>query len=370
MKSLSDVCVIIAAAGKGERANLGYNKVLWRDCGNSIICRTAEKFAFAKKVIVACPLPEMDLFGEELDGLENTIIVAGGNTRTETVRKALPFCDAAITLIHDGARPNISRELIDRVITQTQLSGCAVPCTCADVALKRRCADGYHGVDRREFAFVQTPQGFCTNELKKAYREVSGDYADDSELWEKSGRKISVVEGDTANVKFTHPCQFGTDGGMRVGTGYDVHALIEGRKLILGGVEVPFHKGLDGHSDADVLTHAVMDALLSAAGLRDIGVLFPDTDNSTAGISSMILLEKVTEMLSGWQIVNLSAVIMAEKPRLAEIIPVIRAKLADKLKIPFADVNISATTTEKLGIVGNQCGMAAAATVLIKKTVM
>lgn len=367
MKLSGDVCVIIAAAGSGERAALGYNKTLWRSGADSVIRRCVLKFGFAKKVVVACKDTEKEAFLRELEGIDNVIIAEGGATRSESVRKALSLCDGKITLVHDGARPNVSDVLIERVVSETEKYGSAVPCTTADLAMKRKSGYGFLSVDRSEYLFVQTPQGFYTDQLKKAYAEVAGDYADDSEVWEKSGRTVNVVEGERENVKLTYPFQFVNGDGLRVGTGYDVHALVSGRKLVLGGVEVNFDKGLLGHSDADVLTHAVMDALLSAAGLPDIGVLFPDTDDSLSGISSMILLDRVAEKLADWKIINVSAVIMAQKPRLAEVIPDIRKNLADRLDLQLCDVNVSATTTEKLGIVGNMQGMAASATVLIQK---
>lgn len=367
MKSSSDVCVIIAAAGSGERAALGYNKTLWRSGVDSIIRRCVLKFAFAKKVVVACKTTDKEAFSRELEGIDNVVITDGGATRSETVRKALLLCDEKITLVHDGARPNVSDALIERVVSETEKYGSAVPCTSADVAMRRRSGDVSFSADRKEYLFVQTPQGFYTDRLKKAYAEVAGNYADDSEVWERAGMTVNVVEGEYENVKFTYPYQFVSGDGLRVGTGYDVHALVSGRKLVLGGVEINFDKGLAGHSDADVLTHAVMDALLSAAGLPDIGVLFPDTDDSLSGISSMILLDRVVEKIVDWEIINVSAVVMAQKPRLAEIIPVIRKSLADRLNLRFSDVNVSATTTERLGIVGNMQGMAATATVLLRK---
>lgn len=367
MKSSNDVCVIIAAAGKGERAALGYNKNLWRDGGCSIIRKTAEKFAFLKKIIVACAPGEKQAFSEEFKDMPGVVITDGGATRTETVRRALALCDCKITLIHDGARPFVGKELIESVIENTSIYGCAVPCTPADVALKQKDGDKIKTLNRKDILFVQTPQGFDTGQLKKAYESVPGDYSDDSEVWERSGRKVHIVEGEACNKKLTYADDFLPSDNLRIGTGYDVHELTPGRELILGGVKIPFEKGLSGHSDADVLAHAVMDAILSAAGLPDIGVLFPVNDSSLDGISSMILLDRVREKAADYEIINLSAVVMAEKPRLAEVIPVMRAKIADKLKIGFDAVNISATTTEKLGIVGEGKGMAASATVLMRK---
>lgn len=158
---------------------------------------------------------------------------------------------------------------------------------------------------------------------------------------------------------------------FRIGHGYDVHRLVPGRKLILGGVEVPFDRGLLGHSDADVLTHAVMDALLGAAGLGDIGKLFPDSDPAYAGISSLLLLDRVAQRLreAGWQVGNVDATVLAQQPKLAPHIPKMRQNLARHLGILQEQVNVKATTEEGLGFTGAEQGMAAHAVCLLEQAV-
>lgn len=155
---------------------------------------------------------------------------------------------------------------------------------------------------------------------------------------------------------------------MRIGHGYDVHRLVEGRKLILGGVEIDYIKGLDGHSDADVLTHAIMDALLGAAALGDIGKLFPDNDDAYLGADSLVLLSKVCEVLAehGYKIGNVDSTIIAQKPKLAPFIDGMRGKLADTMRIPIDCVSVKATTEEKLGFTGEGLGIAAHAVALIE----
>ena len=156
---------------------------------------------------------------------------------------------------------------------------------------------------------------------------------------------------------------------MRIGHGYDVHRLVEGRKLILGGVEVPHTLGLLGHSDADVLTHAVMDALLGAAALGDIGRHFPDTDPAYAGADSLKLLDHVVELLAGrgWQVGNVDATVLAQAPKLAPHLPAIRRNLADRLQVPLSRVSVKATTEEGLGFTGAGEGMAAHAVCLVEE---
>lgn len=157
--------------------------------------------------------------------------------------------------------------------------------------------------------------------------------------------------------------------GLRIGHGYDVHRLTEGRRLILGGVEVPYEKGLLGHSDADVLTHAVMDALLGAAALGDIGKLFPDSDAAYAGADSIALLERVTALLRehGWQVGNVDATVVAQAPRLAPYIPEMRRRLAEAMGLDVDCVSVKATTEERLGFTGSGEGMAAHAVALIER---
>ena len=157
---------------------------------------------------------------------------------------------------------------------------------------------------------------------------------------------------------------------MRIGHGYDVHRLTEGRRLVLGGVEVPFERGLLGHSDADVLTHAVMDALLGAAGLWDIGHAFPDTDDAYLDISSLVLLERVMEMLraKGLRVGNVDATVLAQRPKLALFIPEMRANLARVMGVREEQVNVKATTEEGLGFTGSGDGMAAHAVALLLET--
>ena len=156
---------------------------------------------------------------------------------------------------------------------------------------------------------------------------------------------------------------------MRIGHGYDVHALVPGRKLILGGVEIPYELGLDGHSDADVLLHAVMDALLGAAGLGDIGKLFPDSEERYRGISSLLLLKEVGKRLreNGWQVVNLDSTIVAQAPKLAPYREAMRRNLAEALGVDVSQVSVKATTEERLGFTGDGSGMAAQAIALLEK---
>ena len=186
------------------------------------------------------------------------------------------------------------------------------------------------------------------------------EFTDESSLYSKYIGKPKIVKGSPSNKKLTLPEDFAVSENLYVGTGFDLHVFAPDRKLILGGIEIPHDKGLLGHSDADVLTHAIMDAMLSSASLGDIGRHFPDTDPAYKGISSMKLLEKVVELLkkSGYRLKNVSSVIMAQKPKLAKFVDGIRRNLALALGVEDEQVGITCTTLEGIGTVGREEGIA------------
>ena len=230
--------------------------------------------------------------------------------------------------------------------------------------------------DRSTLYAVQTPQCFDRAAYLAALDELDEASArlvtDDCSLFELTGRPVELVQGDYANIKITtrEDLPRAENGGkkMRIGHGYDVHRLVEGRKLILGGVEVPYEKGLLGHSDADVLAHAVMDAVLGAAALGDIGQHFPDTAEEYAGADSLMLARRVAEIMTehGWRIENIDATILCQRPKLAPHIPAMRAKLAEAFGMPVDAVSVKATTEEHLGFTGEGLGIAAHAVALIE----
>ena len=231
--------------------------------------------------------------------------------------------------------------------------------------------------DRSTLYAVQTPQCFDRAAYLAALTELDAARArlvtDDCSLFELTGRPVQLTQGDYANLKITTredlPCPAQRkETEMRIGHGYDVHRLVEQRKLILGGVEIPFEKGLLGHSDADVLTHAVMDAVLGAAALGDIGQHFPDNDPEYAGADSLKLACRVAQILKehGWRIENIDATLLCQRPKLAPHIPAMRANLAAAFGLPVEAVSVKATTEEHLGFTGEGLGIAAHAVALIE----
>ena len=291
-------------------------------------------------------------------------IVPGGDHRQDSVYNALMEINrlhpgVAYVLIHDGARPYVSENIIRNVLEVTEKKGAAV----AAVAMKNSIRHSSEGsVSREDFVSVQTPQGFRKAELIRSYEAALEDSyygTDDAELVERAGFPIEIVEGEYQNIKITTKEDLPMEN--RVGTGFDVHKLVEGRRLVLGGVEIEYAKGLLGHSDADVLIHALMDALLGAAGFGDIGRHFPDSDPEYEGIRSMVLLGRVKRMLDEnfYKVGNVDVTVIAERPKIAAYIDAMRQTIARTLDIDESRINIKGTTTEQLGFTGRGEGIAA-----------
>lgn len=377
------VSAIICAAGKGERAGFGMNKLLATLDGAPALYHTLKKFAIPTidEVIVACSAEDMaeikalcDHFGYKA--------IKGGATRTQSVYNALKSCTGDIVLIHDGARPYVTQKIIEDCIDCVKKNGsgiCAVPVTdTIAVTEGGKIADV---PERASLCSLQTPQGFFLGDISAAYDKAVSDgtaYTDDSAVYRRYIGKPALCEGGRDNIKLTYKSDFDRQypainaaRGQAVGIGLDVHAF--GRvadHVTLCGVKVPHECGLIAHSDGDVAVHALMDALLSAAGLKDIGHYFPDTDPLYSGADSMALLKQVVELIrkQGLRPVNASITIRAEKPRLSPHISSMQANIAAALGISPAAAGVSAGTSEKLGFVGEGLGIEAAAAVLLEKT--
>ena len=376
------VWAVIAAAGSGSRMGGDKVKTLQPLLGRAVISYSVEALRQAcRGIVIAARKEDIPAFEQALaqDGLKADAYVAGGSERRHSVENALralpPDCD--IVLVHDGARPLCSLALIRRVIDSARLHGSGVPALPIVDTVKLVDAQGraVETLDRGSLRQVQTPQGFSRELLERAYSQVKTAATDDASLVEALGEKVYLVTGEADNIKLTLPgdmerAHIILRGAQppRVGFGYDVHRLVAGRTLILGGVTVPYDKGLLGHSDADVATHALIDALLGAAGLLDIGCQFPDSDARYKGISSLELLKNTCMLLSnaGFMAYNVDITIAAQAPKLAPYVPQMRGRLADCLQIPEGRVSLKATTTEGLGFEGEGLGISARAVALVQ----
>lgn len=362
--------VIICAAGKGERAGFGKNKLLAPLYGAPVLWHTLKKFDIGAidEVIVAA---SKDDYGEisAICAPFGFKAVAGGGTRTESVKNALGFVTGDIVLIHDGARPFVSEEVILRCIEGVKKYGSAV-CAVGATDTAAIVEDGYIvGVPSRPSVYcVQTPQGFYTRDISGAYEKAGGKaYTDDGAVYAEFIGKPHIVEGERKNVKLTYKEDFGrafpvlkTERGARVGFGADVHAFGKRQDYImLCGVEIPCDTGLIAHSDGDVALHAVMDALLSAAGLKDIGHYFPDGDRTYKNADSARLLEKVLGLLAekNLTVCSLSVAVQAEKPKLSAYIDGMVLRLAALTGADRNNISVTAGTCEGLGFVGEGRGI-------------
>ncbi|MBR2943044.1 MAG: 2-C-methyl-D-erythritol 2,4-cyclodiphosphate synthase [Clostridia bacterium] len=390
---------VIVAAGKGTRMGLERNKVLYPVLGEPVIVRTVRAFEetglFDGGIVVVASACDMDdmrgMFAA--GGVHVAALVEGGRDRQESVSHGVAACsaDAQIIAIHDGARPLVTREVIEATIESAKTYGTGVAAVQLKDTVKRVDESGLVvDTPRRDMLrAVQTPQTFDAKLIREAHiRFANGNErgeraTDDAMLAEWMGASVHLTNGDAENIKITTPedmllaeqvlmKRLGVkkeENAMRIGHGYDVHRLVEDRKLILCGVEVPHTLGLLGHSDADVAYHALTDALLGAAAMGDIGRHFPDTDPKYKGADSGRLLDHVMELIwaKGYVVGNVDVTIICQRPKLKDYIEQMRENVAAHLRIDLDCVNVKATTTEKLGFEGEGLGISTHAVACIYK---
>ncbi len=368
--------VIICAGGKGLRAGFPCNKLLVPLDGEPVLKRTISAFDFPliDQIVVASSQEDFDEIVALCKPFKRTVVAFGGITRSQSVSNALRSISTDIVLIHDGARPFVSREIIEGCIQSVLTYGsgiCAVDCTDTVAAVEE--GKIFEVAPRDGLRQIQTPQGFFTENILAAYERAAErgqrNFTDDSSVFLEYCGLPHICKGSTENKKLTYPSDF-TQNTHRCGFGVDTHAFgKEQDYILLAGVKIPSASGLIAHSDGDVLAHAVMDALLSAAGMRDIGFHFPDSDEKWKNADSMKMLENVVAMLDekGFAVGNLSVAVQAEKPRLAGYIDQMKNALAGVLKIDPSRVGVSAGTNEGLGYVGEGKGITVNAYALIKE---
>lgn len=369
------VCAVVCAAGQGSRAGFSQNKLLVPFDGSNVLEKTLAAFDFPSidEIVVTASQEDFERISALCAPVKKARVVLGGVDRSHSVYNALQATDAEIVLVHDGARPFVTREVIEGCLTGVRTYGsgvCAVECR--DTVAVVQEGEILSVPERKTLRQIQTPQGFYRADLLSAYERAfaSGKkgYTDDSSVFADYCGTPRICSGATENIKLTYPEDFAPK-TVRCGFGVDTHAF--GKKqdfLWLGGVKIPSDSGLIAHSDGDVLVHAVMDALLSAAGLKDIGHYFPDKDERWKDADSMQMLERVVELIGneGFAPQNLSVSVQAEKPRLASYIDAIKASLANALRLPPSAVGVAAGTNEGLGYVGEGKGITVYAYALLQ----
>ena len=374
------VTAIIAAGGSGRRLGTAVPKQLLEIGGRTILERSVAAFASHPRVtdvIVAVPADLAAAPPAWIGRYERVHVVEGGSRRQDSVAAAFdrvaPAAD--VVLVHDAARPFVSSDLITRCIDAAQRFGGAIAALPAIDTVKRvETGDGapvIRGTVPRESIYLaQTPQAFRRDVLRDAVAtgRAGVEGTDEATLAEHAGHAVRIVEGDPANVKITTVSDLeqaqhraSVPGTSRIGAGYDLHRLVEGRPLIIGGVTIASDKGALGHSDADVACHAATDAILGAASLGDIGSHFPDSDPRWKGASSIDLLRQSATLVrsAGYDIANVDVVVVLERPKIAPHKEAIRAGLAEALGIPVDRVSVKGKTNEGVDAVGRGEAIAA-----------
>ncbi|SMQ64758.1 2-C-methyl-D-erythritol 2,4-cyclodiphosphate synthase [Devosia lucknowensis] len=384
--------VIIVAAGKGERAGSVEDatpKQYRVVDGQAVLSRTVTAFLSVEtisSVLVVIHPDHVDRYAAlELAHDRLMPSVAGGPTRQLSVLEGLKVLAPQRpdrVLIHDAARPFVTRHLIGRVIAGLDGYDGALPTLAVTDTIKRS-LDGTEIAkteDRRQLFAAQTPQGFRFGQIFSAHMRATNvrrEFTDDAEIAEWAGLRVSMVEGERDNIKITHPEDFqraerilmsGEGFETRIGTGYDVHPFAEGDAVWLCGVKIPHSAKLQGHSDADVALHALTDAILGAIGEGDIGTHFPPSDMQWKGAASTVFLRHAGKLVEerGARIVNLDVTIVAEAPRIAAHVPAMCAVIAETLGITADRVAVKATTNEKLGFIGREEGIVSMASASVE----
>jgi 2-C-methyl-D-erythritol 4-phosphate cytidylyltransferase/2-C-methyl-D-erythritol 2,4-cyclodiphosphate synthase len=370
---------LIVAAGKGERLGGGIPKQ-YRMLGGKPVLRWAVESLTRHPAVRATRVVigegQEELASASLAGLDVGEIIPGGVERADSVRAGLAAVDGDAVLVHDAARPFCPPAVIDRLLASLEFYEGAAPVR-PDGDRLARLGDTLEGpVDRTGLVRVQTPQAFRLDTLKAAYGRWSGPSpTDETTVVAAAGMRVAAVEGDAGLEKLTLPGDFDRAEqwlagrlSPRTGMGFDVHAFAGEGPLMLGGIEVPHDRGLAGHSDADVVLHAITDALLGAAGLGDIGEHFPPSNSRWKGAASSMFLAHAVELLrgSGAIVDHVDCTIIAEAPKVGPYRAAMRARIAEIAGLAIDQVSIKATTTEGLGFTGRREGIAAQAVASIR----
>ena len=378
------ITAIIVAAGKGERAGFAGNKVLEELNGLPVLSYSLSAFSELDEMIVVCREEDEAQIRKLLSPFPHAKTCLGGETRFESVYSGLKAATGDVVLIHDAARPFVTKKIIEDCLTSIRTHGsgvCALPAT--DTVVLAENGNIASVPPRANVYSVQTPQGFHREKLLAAYKKAleagETNFTDDSSLYLRYVESPALFSGSRENTKLTYREDFMA--AERVGFGVDTHAFAYQEEYEKGiarlslsyltfcGVKVPSNRPLIAHSDGDVPVHALMDAMLSAAGLRDIGYYFPDTDEKYKGACSMDLLKEVLALVNnaGFAIKNISISILAETPRLSPFIDGMKKSLSAALDLEENAIGIAAGTNEKLGYIGEGKGITAYATVLLCK---
>lgn len=358
---------IILMAGSGERSHLDYNKVLYNYLGKPLFIHSLDAFYHHPKideVFLVINKQDEENIKKMLDSYDNIVIVYGGKTRNESLKNALEKVQGDKIIVHDAARPNITKNDINLIIESLDEYDLSTLYHKVVDTIK----DGVKTLNRDNLKAVTTPQGFRKNCIP-VILDNNQNVLDELQIFEdKPNYKIGFVEETHDNKKFTNPSDFENPDYL-IGHSLDFHPLVDNRPLILGGVKFDYSKGLYGHSDADVVYHAVTEAIIGALQMGDIGTLFPDNDDKYLNIDSSYFLKYMKNILKekAYEVNNLDVIIYLEEPNLKKYKLEMAKNIAYNLGINEDIVNVKATTMEKCGVIGNKEGISSEAIVLLRK---
>ncbi len=368
---------VIVAAGTGSRAQLNQSKSLYKINNKPLFLYSVETFlSMGFKIVLVVSKNDVNEIKKYVQ--DDIKLVLGGKTRGESVMLGLKEVETPYVYIHDAARPLITQNVILEIEKALQYHDAVLLAEHMTNALKSNDNNLLVSLNRDQYLLAQTPQAFLTEKIRFAYQRSTQYFDDDIALYQAfyPEDKVQIVFNADPNIKVTYPRDFlyvkqhlEKESFMRIGHSFDIHQLVDNRPLILGGIEIPYEKGLLGHSDADVLLHAIAESMLGALSLGDLGTIYPDTDPDNKNMSSIKILTTIYDLIrqKGYEIGNIDSTVYAELPKLNPYINKIRQSISKTLGISIDQVSVKATTYEQLDSIGKGQAIAAEAVVLLKK---
>ena len=366
-------CFIILAAGESKRFNSKTPKSYHLYKGKPLILHSIDRVKNYKKInkIVVVINKKHTRFINKLN-IKKIKIIEGGKTRADSAFKALKSIkkyNFKNVIIHDAARPNFTLHLLDKLINQLKFNDCIIPVTKTNDSVKQKIKNKIVNLKRENIYFTQTPQVFNFKELYKLQKDKSIEITDDANLFIRAGKKIRLIKGELNNKKITINSDIKNNNLIKYGIGFDVHRLVAKKKLYLGGIKIPSLFGTLGHSDGDPVLHAVIDALLGACGMGDIGEKFSDKNKKYKNIRSTILLNEIIKEIKtyGFTINNIDINIITQEPKIQKYKNKMNNCIAKLCQISSSQINIKGKTTEKLGLIGREKAIACEAIISVIK---
>ena len=359
-----NTCFIILAGGESKRFNSNIPKPYITYKGKSLVLHSIDRLKNYKKInkIVLVINKKHKSFIKKLN-IGNLKIVEGGKTRAESAYlglKSIKNSNVKNVMIHDAARPNFSLNLLDRLIRELKINDCVIPAIQSKDSIKQRLSNKFINLKRKNIYLTQTPQAFNFKKLFQLQNNQSSEITDDASLFLKAKKKIKLIKGEIGNNKITINSDIKNNDTIRYGIGFDVHRLVPKKKLYIGGIKIPSPIGTLGHSDGDPVLHAVIDAILGACNMGDIGKKFSDTNKKYKNIRSTILLKEIIKQIQNYNFLinNIDINIITQRPKIKKYRKKIQNNIAKLCNISISNINIKGKTTEKLGLIGKEKAIA------------